>query len=63
VPKLRPAQERLARALTGRPQWTGNAETAGTLLDACDRMTNSLDTLASELRRQLAQAPALTSQE
>ncbi len=63
VPKLRPAQERLAKVLIAQPQRIGGLETAGALIDACDRITNSLDTLAGELRRQLAGAPALTSQE
>jgi hypothetical protein len=31
------------------------------LIDATDRVTNSLDTLVSELRRQLETRPALTS--
>jgi uncharacterized membrane protein YccC len=61
VPKLRPAQERLTQALIAQPQHGGGAEIAGALIDAGDRMTNSLDTLASELRRQLAKTPALTS--
>ncbi len=63
VPRLRPAQEQLAKALIAQPQRAGGVEIAGVLIDACDRIANSLDTLASELRRQLAKAPALTSQE
>ena len=63
VPKLRPLQEQLAKTLTANPQRAGGVETAGTLVDACDRVTNSLDTLVSELRRLLGSAPALMSQE
>lgn len=63
VPQLRPAQERLAKALTAEPERAGGVETAGALIDACDRITNALDTLVSELRRQLGEAPTLTSHE
>jgi uncharacterized membrane protein YccC len=63
VPRLRPAQERLATALTAEPQRAGGAETAGALIDACDRITDSLDTLVSELRRQLGGVATLTSQQ
>jgi uncharacterized membrane protein YccC len=50
---LRPAQERVAAALWAEPERAGDAQTAGAIVDATDRMANSLDTLASELRRQL----------
>jgi uncharacterized membrane protein YccC len=53
VPPLRPAQERLARALGDEPARGGDIETAGDIVDACDRISDSLDTLVSELRRQL----------
>jgi uncharacterized membrane protein YccC len=53
VPRLRPTQDRLARVLTHQPARAGAVETAGALVDACDRITDSLDTLISELRRQL----------
>jgi hypothetical protein len=58
VPGLRPAQERLARALAEEPDRAGDVETAGAIVDACDRITDSLDTLVSELRRQLGEAHA-----
>jgi hypothetical protein len=48
--KLRPLHEDLAAALTASSY---DAETAATLLEATDRITNSLDTLLDELRRQL----------
>ncbi|WAX57564.1 FUSC family protein [Jatrophihabitans cynanchi] len=52
VPKLRPLQESLARVLAADP--LSDPATASALLDASDRITNSLDTLVNELRRQLA---------
>jgi uncharacterized membrane protein YccC len=52
VPKLRPLQESLARVLAADP--LGDPATSSALLDASDRITNSLDTLVNELRRQLA---------
>jgi uncharacterized membrane protein YccC len=61
VSPLRPAQERLAAALRSDPARVGGVETASALIDATDRVTNSLDTLVSELRRQLETRPALTS--
>jgi hypothetical protein len=48
--KLRPLHEDLAAALTASSY---DAETAATLIEATDRITNSLDTLLDELRRQL----------
>jgi uncharacterized membrane protein YccC len=53
VPKLRPLQETLTAALTADPSPIPDVATTEALIDACDRITNSLDTLASELRRQL----------
>jgi hypothetical protein len=61
VSPLRPAQERLAAALRSDSARVGGVETASALIDATDRVTNSLDTLVSELRRQLETRPALTS--
>ncbi len=58
VPKLRPAQQRLADALIAEPQRAGSAETSGALVEASDRIANSLDTLVSELHRQLAARPS-----
>ena len=52
VPRLRPLQESLARVLAADP--FGDPATSSALLDASDRITNSLDTLVNELRRQLA---------
>jgi len=51
-PKLRPLQERLRAAV---PDGV-DANTAGAVIEASDRVTNSLDTLLAELRRQLAPA-------
>ncbi|MDT4933538.1 MAG: hypothetical protein QOK11_1430, partial [Pseudonocardiales bacterium] len=60
--RLREAQRALAEALTKEPQRAGSAETAAALIDATDRVANSLDTLVNELRRQLAGSTAgLTS--
>ncbi|MCW2648190.1 MAG: hypothetical protein QOF87_350 [Pseudonocardiales bacterium] len=56
VPKLRPAEVRLARALAAEPARAGDVEAAGAIVDACDRITDSLDTLVNELRRQLGAA-------
>ncbi|HEV7203350.1 MAG TPA: FUSC family protein [Jatrophihabitans sp.] len=52
TPKLRPRQDALAAALTADPDRVGGRATATTLVQATDRITNSLDTLAVELRRQ-----------
>jgi hypothetical protein len=60
-PELRPAEARLSRALAEEPDRAGNVDTAGAIMDACDRITDSLDTLVSELRRQLGAARAITS--
>lgn len=54
VPRLRPRQEELAATLASEPERAGGPAVAATLLEATDRITNSLDTLLGELRRQLA---------
>lgn len=51
APGLRTLQEQLAEALIARPEQVGGPEAAATLIDATDRITNSLDTLLHELRR------------
>jgi hypothetical protein len=61
APSLRAAQEELHAALTARPDRVGGVETAGALADASDRLANAVDTLASELRRQLGSRTAVTS--
>jgi uncharacterized membrane protein YccC len=53
VPALRPRQVQLADLLLADPARVGGLETATTLADATDRITNSVDTLLAELRRQL----------
>jgi hypothetical protein len=61
---LRPAQEALAAAVERNRARFGSADVAAALLDATDRIANSLDTLVSELRRQLAPADeALASED
>lgn len=57
LPSLRTHQEQLAAKLLDDPARAGGIETATTLIDATDRITNSLDTLLAELRRQLAVQP------
>jgi uncharacterized membrane protein YccC len=52
-PKLRPLQEELTAALDEGVDRIGEP-TASALAEATDRVTNSLDTLLAELRRQLA---------
>jgi uncharacterized membrane protein YccC len=52
VPKLREPQEQLAAALNEHPDRVGGTEAAAVLVDASDRMTDSLNTLLAELRRQ-----------
>jgi uncharacterized membrane protein YccC len=51
--RLRPLHDRLADTLAADPGRAGGVATATTLVEATDRVTNSLDTLLSELRRQL----------
>jgi uncharacterized membrane protein YccC len=53
VAALRPAQEQVALALSARPGVLGDVQAAGAVMDATDRIANSIDTLVSELRRQL----------
>jgi uncharacterized membrane protein YccC len=50
---LRLRQERLAQLLSADPGRAGGLEVVATLVEATDRVTNSLDTLVEELRRQL----------
>ncbi|MGI8678561.1 MAG: FUSC family protein [Jatrophihabitans sp.] len=61
VPRLRPLQEELARELIADPVPAGGLETATTLVEATDRITNSIDTLVAELCRQLGPGAALAS--
>ncbi|MDT4950358.1 MAG: hypothetical protein QOJ37_2953 [Pseudonocardiales bacterium] len=63
VPKLRSRQEELAEALAAHPERVGGIETATTLVDATDRITNSLDTLIGEVRRQFESDAALASKD
>jgi hypothetical protein len=51
--QLRPAQDQLAAALLAQPWTGGGLEAVTTLVDATERITNSIDTLLAELRRQL----------
>ncbi len=51
---LRPLQERLVDSLAADPDGAGGVDSLVTLVDATDRITNSLDTLLDELRRQTA---------
>jgi hypothetical protein len=55
VAALRPLQEDLAAAATAEQDRLG-VGTAAALVEATDRVTNSLDTLVAELRRQLGVA-------
>ena len=50
-PRLRPLQQQLAEALDAYPDRVGGPATAAGLIEATDRMTNSLDTLLRGLRR------------
>lgn len=56
VTGLRPLQEALAAELTEDPDAAGGVETATTVIEATDRIANSLDTLVYEVRRQLNRA-------
>ena len=49
------------RAARRRPRCRRRGGDRGRLVEAADRITNSVDTLHSELRRQLGAAPALAS--
>jgi hypothetical protein len=44
--------------LSREPGRAGGVEIAGALIDATDRLANALDTLLSEIRRQLSKAYA-----
>lgn len=61
APSLRPIQEELYRAMVADPARTGGAEVSGALADASDRLANAVDTLVSELRRQLGTRTSVTS--
>jgi uncharacterized membrane protein YccC len=61
VAALRPAQEQLHAALSADPTRAGGIDVAGALTDASDRLANGVDTLASEIRRQLGTRTAVTS--
>jgi uncharacterized membrane protein YccC len=61
VPALRPAQEELHELLSNDPARAGGIEIAGALTDASDRLANAVDTLVSEIRRQLGSRTAVTS--
>lgn len=53
VRPLRPLHEALVDALRAEPPVMSDASAGAALVDATDRITNSLDTLLAELRRQL----------
>jgi uncharacterized membrane protein YccC len=53
VASLRGRQDELAARLGADPDPAGGLETVSTLIEASDRITNSLDTLVEELQRQL----------
>ena len=53
IAALRPLQEELAAALLADPGRAGGPDAATALAEATDRITNSIDTLIDELRRQL----------
>lgn len=53
IESLRPRHEELAAALRAEPERVGGVESATTLAEATDRITDSVDTLIDELRRQL----------
>ena len=53
LPTLRGPQEEFAARLLAEPELAGGIENATTLVEATDRIANSLDTLIAELRRQL----------
>jgi hypothetical protein len=52
-PGLRPSQQTVAALLAVQPGLAGDEQAAGAVVDATDRIANSLDTLVAELRRQL----------
>jgi hypothetical protein len=53
VGRLRPQQEALTEVLLGSTAGPLGLETGTTLVEATDRITNSIDTLVDGLRRQL----------
>jgi hypothetical protein len=55
---LRPLQQRLAAALNRDPAPAGGAANAAILVDATDRVTNSLDTLYAAVRRMVSPGTA-----
>lgn len=57
TPRLRPIQEQLTEVLDINPDGVGGAATAAGLVEATDRITNSLDTLLRGLRRVLTPQP------
>jgi uncharacterized membrane protein YccC len=61
VPRLRPLHEELTERLEADPDLLAGPATAAVIVEATDRITNSVDTLHSELRRQLGGTPALAS--
>jgi uncharacterized membrane protein YccC len=61
VPRLRPLHEELTERLEADPDLLADPATAAVIVEATDRITNSVDTLHSELRRQLGGTPALAS--
>ena len=50
-PELRSAQSALVTVLKATPELAGGIESAGALVDASDRIANSLDTIVNELNR------------
>ena len=58
VPELRAAQAALVAVLKAAPELAGGPESAGALVDASDRITNSLDTIVNELNRTATAAAA-----
>ncbi|WP_375500043.1 FUSC family protein [uncultured Jatrophihabitans sp.] len=62
TPKLRPLQEQLTEMLEANPDGVGGAANAAGLVEATDRITNSLDTLVSGLRREPTRQPRASPQ-
>ena len=54
-PDLRGAQEGLAAVLAADPDRAGGPASVAAIVEASDRIADSLDTLADELRRQLSE--------
>jgi uncharacterized membrane protein YccC len=55
-PRLRAVQQALVDVVIAAPAAVGGLETAAALVESTDRIANSLDSLISELRRQLQEA-------